>query len=48
MEMVVYEKKMFKEFGQFRLNILLKISYIPDFEFFDSRIQKLWPKKKKS
>ena len=29
--MVVLEKK-FKEFGQFRLNLLIKISYIPDFE----------------
>ena len=30
LEMVVLEKKIFKEFYQFRLNLLIKISYIPD------------------
>ena len=29
--MVVLKKKKLKEFGQFRLDLLLKISYIPDF-----------------
>ena len=28
-----FKKKKFKEFCQFRLNLLIKISYIPDFEF---------------
>jgi hypothetical protein len=32
--MVVLEEKKFKELGQFRLNLLIKISYIPDFEKF--------------
>ena len=29
-----FKKKKFKEFCQFRLNLLIKICYIPDFENF--------------
>ena len=43
--MVVFEEKKFKDFGQFRLNLLIKISYIPDFEKKIQGIQKLGPKK---
>ena len=42
--MEVLEKKKFKEICQFRLNLPIKISYIPDFEIFDPGVQKLWPK----
>ena len=31
-----FREKKFKKFCQFRLNILIKISYIPDFKNFDS------------
>ena len=37
--------KKFKEFCQFRLNLLIKISNIPDLKKFDPGFQKLWPKK---
>ena len=43
--MVVLERKKFKEFGLFRLNVPIKISYIPDFEIFYQGIQKILPKK---
>ena len=39
------ERKKFKEFCQFRLNLLIKISYIPDLKKKYPGVQKLWPKK---
>ena len=43
-QMVVLEKK-FKEFCQFRLNLLIKIYYIPDLKKIYPGVQKLWRKK---
>ena len=30
-------------FFLFRLNLLMKISYIPNFKMFETGVQKLWP-----
>ena len=39
-------KKRFKEFCQFRLNLLIKMSCIPDFKNFWSRVSKVIAKKR--
>ena len=40
-----FRKNKFKEFCQFRLNLLIKISYIPDLKNFWSRDSKVMAKK---